>query len=532
MNYEKRRETEKTMSKKYDVIVIGAGNGGLGAAATCAKEGLSTLLLEKHNLPGGSASSFVRGRFEMEPSLHELCGVGNPDDPGSIELAFKRFGADVDWIAHNSTFRLVVPAKEGDKDTFVNEDGVEVAIDVRMPTGFENFARKLDEVVPGSYDSCMAAFDLSVKMYDALDNLENPSQYKSVLKALPDFMRITGHTLNEGLDALGMPKKAQDIFSTYWCYMGVPGSIFDFLYYDLVLNSYVKSGTGIPKLRSHEMSLAVDKAIRNHGGDIWYNSEVTKIIMKNGKPVGVVVNGEKEVYADRFICNSHPHVAFSQLFDEMEVPKKQLKMLNARKIAASLTTVYLGMNKTKEELGIKDYSVFIAPDSDSDKQYEACKDTLFNNYCIINCLNEIIPDCTPEGTCQLFLTTMSFGDVLKNVKPQDYKKLKTEVAKHMIETCEKALNISITPYIEEIEIGLPPTFCRYLNTPYGTPYGYMLEKWDSLIPRTIQFAGDQPFDNFIFCGATQERGDGYGCAYYSGEKAAQMTIKAFKEGKK
>jgi len=131
----------------------------------------------------------------------------------------------------------------------------------------------------------------------------------------------------------------------------------------------------------------------------------------------------------------------------------------------------------------------------------------------------------------LFLTTMSFGDELKDVKPEEYKKFKTKVAKNMIETCEKALNISITPYIEEIEIALPPTFCRYLNTPYGTPYGYMLEKWDSLIPRTIQFEQDQPFDNFIFCGASQERGDGYGCAYYSGEKAAKLTIKAIKGGK-
>ncbi|MBR6335105.1 MAG: FAD-dependent oxidoreductase, partial [Clostridia bacterium] len=61
--------------KKYDVIVIGAGNGGLAAAATCAKAGLSTLLLERHNIPGGSASSFVRGRFEFEPSLHELSGI-------------------------------------------------------------------------------------------------------------------------------------------------------------------------------------------------------------------------------------------------------------------------------------------------------------------------------------------------------------------------------------------------------------------------------------------------------------------------
>ena len=516
--------------KNYDVIVIGAGNGGLAAAATCAKAGLSTLLLERHNIPGGSASSFVRGRFEFEPSLHELAGIGTPEEPGSIEETFNRLDADVQWHRHNSTFRLVVPAKEGDKDAFVNENGVKVTVDARMPVGFRNFAQKLDEIVPGSYDSCMAAFDLSTRMFNAFDCLNSPSKIPSILKDVPDFMRMTSHTLKEGLDALGMPKKAQDIFCTYWCYMGSPASQFDFLYYLTVLHSYVKSGTGIPHLRSHEMSLAIDKVIRDNDCDVWYNSEVTKVIMKNGKPAGVVINGEKEVYGKYFICNSSPNTVWNDLFEIEEIPEKQLKMLNSRKVACSLTTVYLGMNKTKEELGITDYSVFIAPDSDSDKQYEATQN-YFSGFCIINCLNEIIPDCTPEGTCQLFLTSMTFGDVMKDVNPQDYKKFKTKIAKDMIETCEKALNISITPYIEEIEIALPPTFARYLNTPLGTPYGYMLEKWDSMIPRTIQYMKDQPFDNFLFCGATQERGDGYGCAYYSGEKAADLTIKKIKEGK-
>ena len=518
--------------KQYDVIVIGAGNGGLAAAATCAKAGLSTLLLERHNIPGGSASSFVRGRFEFEPSLHELSGIGTPEEPGSVEEFFNRLGAKVDWCKHSSTFRLVVPAKEGDKDAFVNENGVLVTVDARMPVGFEAFSRKLDELVPGSYDSAMAAFDLAERMYKAFDALGDGNSLGGVLKAakyMPDFMRMTSHTLKQGLDALGMPKKAQDIFNTYWCYMGSPASRFDFLYYMAMLHGYVKNGTGIPRLRSHEMSLSIDKVIRDNGGDIWYNSEVTKVLMKDGKPAGVVVNGTKEVFGKRFICNGAPNFVWNDLFEKEDVPEKQLKMTNARSIAAALTTVYLGMNRTKEELGITDYSVFIAPVSDSDEQFKLC-DGYFSGYCIINCLNEILPDCTPKGTSQLFLTTMTFGDVMRDVRPQDYKKFKTKVAQDMIETCEKALNLSIRPYIEEIEIALPPTFSRYLNTPQGTPYGYMLDKWDSMIPRTLQFMQDQPFDNFIFCGATQERGDGYGCAYHSGEKAAKLTIQAMKEG--
>ncbi len=519
------------MSKQYDVIVIGAGNGGLAAAATCAKAGLSTLLLERHNIPGGSASSFVRGRFEFEPSLHELAGVGAPDKSGQIEDMFIRMEGNVDWCQHDSTFRLVVPAKEGDTDTFVNEDGVEVVVDARMPVGFEPFARKLEELVPGSYESCMEAFRLSDRMFKAFDCMDDLSKLPGSLKDIPNLMRMISHTMKQALDTLGMPKRAQDIFNTYWCYLGSPASQLDFLYYLAMLHSYVKNGTGIPKLRSHEMSLALDEVIRRNGGDIWYNSEVTKVIVKDGKPAGVVINGNKEVSGKYFICNSYPYAVFKDLFDAKDIPEQQLKMLNARKTACSLTTVYLGMNKTKEELGIKDYSVFIAPDSDSDKQYMAAQN-FFSGYCIINCLNEIIPDCTPEGTCQLFLTTMTFGDVMKDVRPEDYKKFKNKVAKDMIETCEKALNMSIMPYIEEIEIALPPTFARYLNTPFGTPYGYMLEKWDSMIPRTVQYLKDQPFENFFFCGASQERGDGYGCAYYTGEKAGGLVVKAMqKEGK-
>ncbi len=42
------------MTANYDAVVIGAGNGGLTAAATLAKAGKKVLVLEQHNTPGGS----------------------------------------------------------------------------------------------------------------------------------------------------------------------------------------------------------------------------------------------------------------------------------------------------------------------------------------------------------------------------------------------------------------------------------------------------------------------------------------------
>ena len=72
------------MPKDYDIIAIGAGLGGLSAATFLASQGFSVLLLERHNIPGGYATSFVRGRFEFEVALHELSGIGPPENRGGL----------------------------------------------------------------------------------------------------------------------------------------------------------------------------------------------------------------------------------------------------------------------------------------------------------------------------------------------------------------------------------------------------------------------------------------------------------------
>ena len=76
----------------YDAIIIGSGLGGMGAGAFLAGRGKKVLIVEKHNVPGGSASSFIRGRFEFEVALHEMDGFGSSDKPGTIYRFFKEIG--------------------------------------------------------------------------------------------------------------------------------------------------------------------------------------------------------------------------------------------------------------------------------------------------------------------------------------------------------------------------------------------------------------------------------------------------------
>ncbi|MFA5374242.1 MAG: FAD-dependent oxidoreductase [Dehalococcoidia bacterium] len=58
-------------NKKYDVIVMGAGPGGIGCAAMLCKWGLKTLVVDKNNIPGGKAVTIEYKGFksELEPKL-------------------------------------------------------------------------------------------------------------------------------------------------------------------------------------------------------------------------------------------------------------------------------------------------------------------------------------------------------------------------------------------------------------------------------------------------------------------------------
>ena len=98
--------------RRYDAVVIGAGNGGMAAACQFAVNGRKVLLLEQQNIIGGFSTSFVRGRFEFEASLHELCELGPADDKGILRRMFDDLGVEVDWVPVPEAYRLIVPSED------------------------------------------------------------------------------------------------------------------------------------------------------------------------------------------------------------------------------------------------------------------------------------------------------------------------------------------------------------------------------------------------------------------------------------
>lgn len=505
------------MSKNYDVLVVGGGNGGLMAAALTAKAGLKTLLVEKHNIPGGSASSFKRGRFEFEPSLHELCSVGTKEKPNEIYNLFDKIGAKIDWRYENNTFRAICTGENG--------------YDVKLRAGEENFCDDMEKAVPGCRASVKAFFDLDGKNKETLSYIYKKKGKPNPLVMLfkhGDFMRSASHSVEDVEKALGMPEKARNILNTYWCYLGVPTDELSAFHYMTMVESYVNDGAAMPYKRSHELSLAIEKAITDNGGEVWYNSPATKFLYnEDGSCKGVELANGEQIFAKEIISNVIPNNVYEMSAPKF-VPERELRLANSRKLGITFVTIYLGLDCTKEELGLNDYTVFISKDGNPRKCFDKRLD---GYYYVVNCLNAVIPDCTPEGTSTLFYTIPLFGnEIPADLSPENYKKWKNDVGKRFIEDSEKVLGVSIMPHIEEIEVATPVTFARYLGTPDGEIYGYELSGWDSIMARISQNATDYTVKNLTYCGGHNVRGDGYSSAYITGESAANTVIRRLKGG--
>ena len=507
------------MAKSADVLVIGAGNAGLAAAATTAKMGLSTLLLERHNLPGGSATSFRRGRFEFEPSLHEMAGYGPQQQPGDVREFFEWLGVKADMLPVKDAFRTIVTGPKG--------------YDVTMPVGIESFVGKMEKEVPGSAVSTANFFKLAGDVGRALGYLSKGKPDPQVLQAEHlNFMKVANLPVSAVLDELGMPEKARGILLTYWPYMGTPGSQFSFVMYALLVYRYISMGAYIPKNRSHELSLAIEQVIRDNGGEIRYNTKVGKIIMKDGRCLGAVTEDGSEIRAKAVIANFFPSRAFTAgMMDEAEIPVAEIKRANARRIGMSAFCVYLGLGKSPQELGIKDYSVFLADTPDSEELFRGMHTFDNNSFSIMNCLNLDNPGCSPEGTSLLWSTQLFAPGVWDDVKPRDYKALKNRMARKVIDQYEQATGIKISDCIEEISVATPLTFARYLDSPQGSIYGYHSASWDSMLPRIMASAAEQSVKGLYFAGGHGMRTLGYSSTYINGRQSGQTAATDIKEGR-
>ena len=506
------QKKRKIKEKEYDVVVIGAGNGGLIAATKCAKRGLKTLLVEQHNLPGGFATSFVRGRFEFEVALHELGNFGNNKLRGDVLELFDELGIKLNWLHIDDAFRLIV-------------DNGKEKMDYTLPFGPKEFAKACDKYESGCYKKVMNFLEVCENCYEAVRYIRstkgNPDS-NVLKKQYPNYLTSAAYTLDEAMKEMKLPEKVKFIIASYWTYLGTKPSEISFLLFAIMFWEYIKYHAYIPQHRSHEISQAIVSRFQELGGTIWYNTRVNKIDVKNQKVVGVnTTNGY--IKTNHVISNASPFIVYGELIDKKDIPEIDKKVIANRSPGSQGFCVYLGLNKSFKDLKLNDYSYFIYTNIDHEKIYENMNSIETNCDYIAVVLNVANPNCSPKGTTILSFTTL-FNDAWNNVKLTDYFKTKEEFAYKLIADFEKKLNTKITPYIEEIEIATPVTFARYTGSLNGAIYGNKVNIIDSTYTRARNMDTFYTIKGLRFCGGNGVTCHGYSITYISGDIIAGKTF--------
>jgi len=136
------------LQDRYDVIVVGAGLGGMAAASLLAKQGLSVLMIDQQNKPGGACTSFKREGVVFDVGTAMIYGFG--------EKGFKPFRflmneleEPIEMIAHPTLTRMTL---EGEEIVF-------------WPN-VDKFLEELNRLFPNEKESLRAFYTDLYKMYE------------------------------------------------------------------------------------------------------------------------------------------------------------------------------------------------------------------------------------------------------------------------------------------------------------------------------------------------------------------------------
>ena len=509
----------------YQVVIVGGALAGMSACLQLQAWGIKDILiLEKHNMPGGLATDYVRDGFEMEATLHEMMSIGKPGSRLKVGQFFDDMGVNIDWLPVPECYRAVLPNS---------------GIDITLHDGYETMAKEIDAQIPGMYEKVLDFMQLCRRVYDSMNYLSvNPMSKVQMLLKHPDFVRTIGYSATEVMKTYQFPQKVVEMLTPYWIYVGnrmddLPFTIYAFLMADYFTGSYVCRGF------SHEMSMKLQAKCEENGAQYEFNQEVEKILVKNGKVTGVRTRRGDEISCDYVISGPYPNKVYSQMIEPLsEVPAGAIKMVNGRKLALAPVSVMLILKGTPEENGVTNYSTFSGETMDTNKIWQNYSNlTEPYNYITTICLNYANPSCTPEGYTQLSITVLVPIEPWLEVKEEDYFDLKRRLADEMMETYIREVgHVDFRKNIVEIEISTPVTVSHYVGAWKGQIYGYLHSLSDHAVARLGMKEEDHFIEGLEFAGAHGMSGDGMGPQITNGRAAAKAVRedleKKEKEGRK
>ncbi|NIN71967.1 MAG: NAD(P)-binding protein [Gemmatimonadetes bacterium] len=497
------------------VVVIGGGLGGLSAAASLARSGFSVTLVEQHIKPGGYATTFQRGPFDFDVSLHQTASAQE-----GLRATLEATGVlgKVETVETPELVRIITP----DHDLLWPQRDPDAVVE-QLAGLFPDE----EEGVRGFFDLIDGILEEGLKEFDPeswLSRVAFPLTHRKM-------WAVRNKTLAAVLDEHVHDERLRAILSSFWPYYGLPPSSLSGFYYCIATAGYLRFGGHYIRNRSQDLSNALMEAIESAGGRVMLGTKASFITLENGSVSGVTLSDGTHLPAMAIISNASVPATMEMLgagAHHSDEGREYLERLDSYRPALSSFVVWLGLNQ--EIRGTVDgYEIFVLSGYDSEKAYEtwlACDpvDADFG----VTIYDNAFEGYSQPGTSTVAVLMLSGYEPWRQYeadyfagRKDAYNAEKERIAGILIQNAEERVIPGLSSMIDVIEIGTPLTNRRYTGNPQGAIYGYeqsLANAFMTRLPNTTPFAG------LYLASAWTNPGGGYQPCLQSGTMAAQRVM--------
>lgn len=501
--------------RQLPVVVIGGGLGGLAAAACLARRGFPVTLVEQHIKPGGYATTFQRGPFDFDVSLHQTSSA-----EGGLRATLEATGIleKVETVEIPELVRIIAP----DHDLIWPQRDPDAVIE------------QLAGLFPDEEEGIRDFFALMGGLLDeGLKEFDPDSWWRRVAFPLTHrkMWGVRNKTLADVLDEHVHDEKLRSILSSFWPYYGLPPSSLSAFYYCIATAGFLRFGGHYVRNRSQDLSNALMEAIESAGGRVMLGTKASFITMEGGAVSGVTLSDGTHLPALAVISNASVPATMQMLGSEATGTNEQrdyLERLESYRPALSSFCVWLGLNG--EIRGTVDgYEIFVQNGYDPERAYEswlAC-DPVEGDFGV-TVYDNAFEGYSQPGTSTVCVLMLSGYEPWRRFeadyfagRKDAYNAEKQRIAEILIARAEERVIPGLNSMIDVIEIGTPLTNRRYTGNPQGAIYGYEQSLANAFMTR---LPNTTPFPGLYLASAWTNPGGGYQPCLQSGTMAAQRVM--------
>jgi len=451
---------EPILKDKYEVIVIGAGIGGLSAAAILAREGADVLLLEQAHEPGGCCSSLRLNDFIFDTAASILHGFGEVGFNVTRNL-FDFLGQQVDLIPRDSSYAMIF----GDERIDFHRDR-------------NAFTAELGALFPQQAGSILAYMRELEHLYNLVLDCGGPLPPKSDATLMLRSSIMTRHPVSKARLSRAQRSSAAKLlerhtddpvikafFDADACYnAGYRMSDLSAPHHALLAMERHVGGTHHAIGSAQQVADRLEKSINEHGGRVEYHSPVEQVLVEAGSAIGIRLASGRTVVAHAVIADVSARDLFGHMIPTEALKPQTLDWARALKPSSGVMAVYLGVPESAVPEDFNPNTVLIV---DPERQPGA--------FISVSIPSLFDPNLSPEGFHSVTIHAVTDPNAWPHPDDpaylgEDYQESKEEASRKVLERLEPILPGIIEDSVVHA-IATPSTFERILRREGGALAG-------------------------------------------------------------